>query len=157
MSWFALWGSRGKKENPRHVMAIPGKLDYLRIYFQAWAYIAHRRNEESWRTFQQRVYAILDIWRDRGRRNRRCALWLLNQRSFGRWCGRIFVVRFCRQKFGRSGMWWFMWFFPRMTGCIEYAWAIRTNVADAMHRIPRYIVWQIVATAQMCGFGLTFV
>ena len=59
MSWFALWGSRGKKENPRHVMAIPGKLDYLRIYFQAWAYIAHRWNEESWRTFQQRVYAIL--------------------------------------------------------------------------------------------------
>jgi hypothetical protein len=40
-------------------MAIPCHLEYLRIYFQAWACIAHRRNEESWRTFQQRVYTIL--------------------------------------------------------------------------------------------------
>jgi hypothetical protein len=58
-SWFTLWGSRGTTANPPHVLAIPGNLEYLRIYFQAWACIAHRRNEESWRTFQQSVYTIL--------------------------------------------------------------------------------------------------
>ena len=82
-----------------------------------------------------------DVSEDREWRNRRRAFWPLTQTYLGRWCGGNLVLRFFRQTFCRCGMWWFMGFFPRMRGCIEYTWALRTNVADAMHRIRPNIVW----------------
>jgi hypothetical protein len=57
--WIEFWTSRFPMANPLHITGIPRHLEFLSTYFQAWAYIAPQRMEESGKIFKKRMYVSL--------------------------------------------------------------------------------------------------
>ena len=52
--WLNVWALLSPRTNPPHIRVIPRPLEYLRIYFQEWAYMEPQRHAETQREFKRR-------------------------------------------------------------------------------------------------------